>query len=68
MKISKIQNNAVIHPSIVRNIEYLTLKQFPTGETYTRKVYSGAGATPSIDPDPISKGLIYKEPLPVGGT
>ena len=31
-------------------------------------VYSGAGATPRIAPLPRSRGLIYKAPLPRGGT
>jgi len=33
-----------------------------------RKVYSGAGAKPKSGPDPMSKGLIYSDPFPGGGT
>jgi hypothetical protein len=32
------------------------------------KVNSGAGARPRTAPLPNSSGLIYNEPLPVGGT
>lgn len=35
---------------------------------YTRNVYSGDGATARNDPLPMSKGLIYSDPFPGGGT
>lgn len=33
-----------------------------------RNVYSGDGARPRTAPLPISNGLMYKDPLPGGGT
>lgn len=44
------------------------LKVVPNRGGKIMNVYSGAGARPRTAPLPTSSGLMYKEPLPVGGT